>query len=436
MMTLQHFADNAFQELLQQLYEQHGADALARLRAAAWEGFQRRGLPSNRDELFRYVGLRKFFQKRYTPAHSTYLEPAAIAPYILPECQQSVAVFVNGRYEERLSSFAALPGITALPLSSAAKEFSAFLNNQWQSSLKEESDPWALLNGALHPAGLFLYMAPKCEAKVPLQILSIIDAHDERVLIFPRYHLCVGAGSALTVAHTQGVLSGEGFALFPVAALAMEERARVIVNQLSLSDRKDSWCGEALRATLKNEASLDVVVAVHGGESVRHDYRVSLNGVNASANLSGLAFLDTVSEGHIHAHIDHAVPSCTSMQCFRNVLNDSSKASFEGKIFVHKEAQKTNAFQLCDNLLLSEGAQACGKPNLEIFADDVKASHGFTVGQLDDEQLFYLMARGLDSATSHHILIQGFCRLILDKLALPSLYKGVSRAVKEYIVAF
>jgi Fe-S cluster assembly protein SufD len=120
---------------------------------------------------------------------------------------------------------------------------------------------------------------------------------------------------------------------------------------------------------------------------------------------------------------------------FKNVLRDSSKASFEGKIYVHPEAQKTDAFQLNNNLLLSEGTQVNSKPNLEIFADDVKASHGATMGQLDQEQLFYLLARGIDRATAHHILVQGFCRAVLDKIHLPAATDEVTRATECYIAA-
>jgi Fe-S cluster assembly protein SufD len=435
MMTLEHATDGAFQALLTKLREQTATDSLSKLRTAAWEQLQQRGLPVTSDEVFRYVGLRKFFQKHYASAHTTRLTREAIAPHILPECQRSVVVFVNGHFDANLSCCDALPELTVMPLATAHRTYGTFLNNQWQRTLKGETDPWACINAALHPAGVFLYLPPKVQLERPIQILSVIDAQDESMLILPRYHLFVGSGSKASVVTRTAALSGQGYAHLPACDISVEDGAELSLTQLSYGDLDDVWHADALRATLKRDSRLTAVAVVQGGEGTRHDYRVALLGENGHAHLNGLALLDGHSEAHIHSWIDHLAPHCGSLQHFKNVLCDSSRASFEGKIYVHSEAQKTDAFQLNNNLLLSPGAQVNSKPNLEIFADDVKASHGSTAGTLDEEQLFYLLARGLDAATAHHILIQGFCRDILDKIELDSVTKEVSRAASQYIAA-
>jgi Fe-S cluster assembly protein SufD len=168
---------------------------------------------------------------------------------------------------------------------------------------------------------------------------------------------------------------------------------------------------QAMRATLKRDARLKVVLL---GKKVRHSLRVELTEENSEAELYGLSHLDGEEESHIHALIEHAAPQCRSRQHFKSVVEGKSRFSFEGKIYVHAIAQKTEAYQLNNNLILNDEASAYAKPNLEIFADDVKASHGATVGQLDREALFYLRSRGLSLQEARHWLIQGFCGEILQ----------------------
>jgi Fe-S cluster assembly protein SufD len=152
--------------------------------------------------------------------------------------------------------------------------------------------------------------------------------------------------------------------------------------------------------------------------TTRHDYRVAMSGENSEALLHGLLTLKDRREAHNNILIDHQAPHCRSNQLFKGVLSDVSRSSFEGKILVRQEAQKTEAFQLNNNLLLSERANADSKPNLEIFADDVKASHGATIGQLNAEHLFYLKTRGLRDIEAKKLLVNGFCREILDLIPI------------------
>ena len=167
---------------------------------------------------------------------------------------------------------------------------------------------------------------------------------------------------------------------------------------------------------MKRDSQFTSHLVTNGSETVRYDYAVQLKGENGVAHLNGLWMLNGSSEAHVHVLMEHASPYCESLQHFKGALDGSSRSSFEGKILVRQEAQKTNSFQMNNNLLLSPGAQANSKPNLEIFADDVKASHGSTVGQLDDEELFYLRTRGYTKSEAEGILTQGFLRDIIEKI--------------------
>ena len=152
-----------------------------------------------------------------------------------------------------------------------------------------------------------------------------------------------------------------------------------------------------------------------GAKTVREDYKIALNGENGEADLNGLWVLKEKNECHVNVMIEHVAPHCRSNQLFKGVLDDFARSSFEGKIWVRKEAQKTDAFQLNNNLLLSDHANADSKPNLEIFADDVKASHGSTMGQVDEEQLFYLKTRGFSKEVAEKFLVRAFCQEVLQK---------------------
>jgi Fe-S cluster assembly protein SufD len=163
-----------------------------------------------------------------------------------------------------------------------------------------------------------------------------------------------------------------------------------------------------------------------GPRLTRHSLRAVLNGENSDALLQGLWHLKGLSQAHTHVEVEHAAPSARSLQKFKGILNDHSQSSFEGKIFVRPIAQKTEAYQLNNNLLLGDHSIAYAKPNLEIFADDVKASHGATMAQLDEEQLFYLKSRGITETDAKALLIDGFRHEMIDQITIPSVRESLN----------
>lgn len=437
MMTLQSAPDDQLFALLQQIRTETNAanDPLAKLRQAAWDAFLSIGLPSTREEVFRYITLRKLYARSYSSAKPTSLTPEAIAPWILPESKQSFLVFINGHFQPELSNRNNIPAAVVIePLSKAFRTYGSFISNAWQRSINSERDPFALLNAALHNDAAFIYVPPKVVVDAPIQILSLIDTQDQAALIFPRWHLFAGSQSNVELILNEAILSGSSTATFSAFDTTIEENAHVKINQLTITDRDDNWHLASGRSFLKRNSILDAVSIIEGGEATRLDWCVALAGENAEANVSGLGLYNQNHEGHVHVLIEHQAPHCRSMQHYKNILRDASRSSFEGKIYVHQAAQKTDAFQLNNNLLFDNG-MAYSKPNLEIFADDVKASHGATFGQLDEEQLFYLMARGFNQSLAQNILIQGFCSEIIEKISVPSILKEVSNATKSYIAA-
>lgn len=435
MMTEQKEAESVFQSFLWSLYGQiEPSDSMQKLRVKAWEHFLKLGLPTRKNDVYRYIHLRSFFANAYEPSKITEIAASVIDEHVLPECKQSVAVFINGEFSSQHSRLSAIPkNVSIESLSEGMKTYGNFLSNQSTKSLRDETDPFAAINAALHPDGLFLYIPPKTIFDVPLQLLNIIDARQTPMYIVPRIQVFAGMQSEISIVSTQAVLSGDHYAFNMVTEISIEDDAHVHYTQSTCNLKKNIWHFDALRATLKRDSTLKTVNATTGSETARFDYRATLTGPNAEALLNGVWMLSGKNEAHTHVIIDHQAPNCRSMQLFKGALSDLSRSSFEGKILVRQAAQKTEAFQLNNNLLLSDRANADSKPNLEIFADDVKASHGSTVGQLDNEQIFYMKTRGFSDAEAKNLLVYGFCEEVIEMIPIPSLHDDLRKLAQGYL---
>ncbi|MCC5832901.1 MAG: Fe-S cluster assembly protein SufD [Chlamydiales bacterium] len=362
----------------------------------AWGRFQELGFPTKEWELFRYVRLSDLYARPFSKAREAALE---LTP------KEGQLVFVNGRYHENLSR---LPrGIVVQPLLQAKKTYGGFLIPRLEAQLREEKDPFAALNGALAEGALFIYLPPKTVSA--FTIIHHLTPQANPAITAPRFHLYAGkeAEAKIVISH-QAQDWVNSFADF-----ALDERASVkLVSRFEADET--SWQFDAIRATLKRESRFTSCAVVKGGATLRLDYGIRLMEERAEASLYGLCRPEERSHHHVNVLMKHEAPRCRSLQHFKNVLKGISRTSFEGKIHVDRLAQKTEAFQMNNNLILSPRASANSKPNLEIFADDVKASHGATVGQIDEEQLFYLKTRGIPLAQAKELLVEGFCREILE----------------------
>ena len=308
-------------------------------------------------------------------------------------------VFVDGHYEQSLSS--PPKGLICLPLDQAMKTYGVILQNRFAKELKEEKEEFALLNGALQ-RGLFIYVPPNLQVK-PLDIVSILSSSE---WMAPRLQIFLGKGSSLELHEMQ---KGSGRASVLIDVVCEENASFRLLDDPEIDEKTELH--RYLRATLKRSARLFSQTKSFGASVLCHHFRIQLAEENAEVELKGLCVLSQERQAQTQVLIEHMAPHCRSRQLFKNVLKDQSRSSFEGKIFVHPIAQKTEAYQLNQNLLLSRDAFAKSLPNLEIFADDVKASHGATLSQLDEEEVFYLRSRGMSKKEAETLLLDGFCLL-------------------------
>lgn len=363
----------------------------AEQRNKCWQKFLSIGLPTTLHEDFQYMSLKDLANASYKKA-----ELKDVAP-------QEGIVFVNGYLRADLSN---LPkGALLLPLNQAFKSYGVLLNNRYSKHVLEARDPFSLLNAAQHQQGAFLYLPPKFVSETAIKIHSFST---DSGWVMPRLHIFAGK-----FAEVSFELAQTGSGGFYNAHIDFELDDEAKVNWLHTNEATHNYSFDSFYATLKRNSQFRAVQLSNAG---RHNWHIALQGEGANAEVSGLWCLDGNKQTHTNVVIEHQAPHTTSMQLFKGVLDDEAMSSFQGKIYVHKIAQKTQAYQRNNNLLLNSKATANSKPNLEIFADDVKASHGATVGQLDKEQLFYLTSRGVPPQDARLLLIGGFCEEVLSKV--------------------
>lgn len=390
-------------------------DALFLHRKKFWELYRELGVPHVKAEAFRALPLRsiEYPTDLATEQEITFDE---IEPHLEKDCVGRI-VFKDGFFMPTLSEIP--PQCVLLSLGEAMKSYGLVLQNRFSRTLQEESDPFAVFNGAFHNRGAFLYVPPGICLKKPVQVLSFVSSSD---WMAPRLQLFMGANAQANVIQTF-VGTGPVCELFD---LALDEGAKCsLVDSFDLDER--SLFFRNLRASVKKEAMWNSYSKSRGSFCLRRSIKAALLGEGAEVSLKGLDALQDKREAHTHVLVEHRSPHCSSHQHFKKALLDESRSSFEGKIFVESQAQKTEAYQLNQNLLLSDQAKAYAKPNLEIFADDVKASHGATFAQMSEEELFYLRTRGLSSLEARSLLYEAFCREIghsIEDKQLRSVFEG------------
>lgn len=418
--------ENHFKEVFETLEPLQQA-----IRKRAWDRFLELGMAEKKDPGYQYFPLNQLYQDSYELGQYTDVPRGQLSASIYPECRRSYIVFVNGHYVPELSDTSALPDqVLVLPVNEALKRYGHILQARLVRILKEETDPFVLSNIALAQGSLFIYVPPGIQIEAPLQVIHFFT-NDRPTLINSRIRFILGKEAKLKWVYDYHCLKDFEYFFNGTADIVLEEGA-IFEQHGILNSCPTGWCFEATRVTQKRDSQFKSITCTTGTKAVRQDFRVSLMGENASCDLKGVSLLSDNRQAHVNILVDHEAPHCRSNQHFKNILSGASRSSFEGKIFVQSEAQKTEAYQLNNNLILSDTAIANSKPNLEIFADDVKASHGSTTTQLNPDHLHYLKTRGIASAVAKQLLLASFSRDIISEVPLSSTRERMDELVTRY----
>ena len=390
-----------------------GTDWLDALRQDGLERYGALGLPGPRVEAWKYTNLTRMGRQTFAPALSLQAPSLDAVPMGALDIDAIRLVMVNGRLRTDLSDLESLPeGVSIKTLSDAVEGGDAAIRQKIDPAAAGHDMPMLALNTAYLSDGLVIDIAADATVDVPLHLISVGMADDTPVAFHPRNVVTLGDRSSATVYESHIGLGGtylnNGATVIEVGEEALL-RHRKFQNESS-----DAYHIAAATVNLRTRARYENYTLHVGGALVRNEVHAALVGKGADCNLYGAY----AGRGNQHidttTFVDHAVPECTSREVYKGALDDNARGVFQGKILVRKDAQKTDGHQLNKALLLSEGAEIDAKPELEIYADDVKCSHGATAGELDEEQLFYMRARGIDEAEARDLLVSAFLEDSLD----------------------
>ena len=306
--------------------------------------------------------------------------------------------------------------------------------NILRESIEQENDVFASINSAFMKQGIMIRVGRDKQIEVPLQILNISSGGESGpVMTVPRAYIHLEPLSELKLI-VKYVGDGGNYFVNSVQDIVIEDNAAFTHIQIE-ADSTDSWHFSKNRVCLKRDSRYVGYQTTNGTRLVRNHNEVWLSEPGAEMELNGVSVLERDEQSHHLVRVHHEVENCISHQYFKNIINDRARASFDGTVVVNKGAQLTNSDQLINNLMLSDEGHADCKPNLMIFADDVKCAHGATVGQLDEDQLFYLKTRGLSESVAKEILTQSFARSIVQKIPFEPVVKELDQTLLKKLEA-
>lgn len=405
---------------------------LADAREGAIHNFALAGFPTQRVETWKYTNLNRLARGAFDPL-AEIAAPAidAWSGLFIEGCDR--IVIVNGRVDRDASTIDALgAGVTLAALSDAVEEIDPELENQLAKIAPEDGAPLVALNTAFMRDGLVLRLAEGTVLARPVQVVHIVDSGDTALALHPRTLVVAGDNSDATVIETFAGAREAGYWTNAVTEIRVGKNAKV--RHLKRQSESVAAFHTALtQVRLDRDARFSSVALTVGGVLSRNEMKVSFEGEGAECRLAGGALLRGRQHADSTTEADHRVPNTNSDQVFRNVLDDSAHSVFQGGVIVRQDAQKTDSSQSNRNLLLSSGAQADTKPELQIFADDVKCAHGATVGDLDKTAMFYLESRGIPPKQAKALLIEAFIGEVLDGVEEGDVRDHIESAISDWM---
>ncbi|HAO79574.1 MAG TPA: Fe-S cluster assembly protein SufD [Verrucomicrobia subdivision 3 bacterium] len=416
----------------------HQPKWLLPVRQAGLAGFAELGFPKLSDEDWRFTNVAPIAQLSFQLAREAVVngaETKVIAESAFAKLSGHRLVFVNGFFCAKLSSLKPVAGGVRIEnLSSALAKDSALIEKHLGKYAHMANNTFAALNQAFFTDGAFIFVPAGVEVAEPVQLIYISSAKQNGETILPRNLIIAEANSKLTV--VESYISTGNVAYFTNAVTEILAGDSAVVEHIKLQDE----AADAFHiATIAGEFGRASNVTVHsfalGAKLSRTNIRTKLAGEGLECILNGLYLTKDEQLADHHMIVEHAQPHCASHEYFNGILDDKSKGVFHGRILVREIAQKTDAKQTNKNLLLSDNATADTKPQLEIYADDVKCTHGATIGQLNDESIFYLRSRGIGTDTARQMLIHAFAGEIIERIKCEPAREVIDKLVWDRLEA-
>ena len=407
---------------------------LAQQRRAAIQRFSELGFPTPREEEWKYTQVAPIAGTSFTAPRSDLdgFKSEQLNRITFANLRCPRLVFVNGRYVEGLSQLEDLPAeVRVGSLAEVLEKDPASVEPHLARYAQYEAHAFVALNTAFIRDGAFLYVPDGQVIEKPIHLLYISTAPQDAVIIHPRNLLVIGDNSQAAILEGYVGLSDETYFTNLVTEIVAGENA--IVDHYKLhQESKNAYHISTLQVYQGRSSHVRSFNVTLGGNLTRNEINATLDGEGAECALDGLYLLSGRQHVDNHTRLEHVKPHCSSREIYKGILDDQSTGVFHGRILVHPGAQKTDSKQTNNNLLLSDRALVNSKPQLEIYADDVKCTHGATIGQLDEDALFYLRCRGIDHKTARSLLIYAFAAELVRRVKVES----VRAELDEYLFSW
>jgi Fe-S cluster assembly protein SufD len=396
------------------------------LRKDALKKFSELDFPTIKDEEWKYTSLSPLLQHNFTPDfQKKNLKKEEIKRFLFSGLESNIVVVINGHYSEELTSLNEIPkGVDVKSIAKAISENSPLIEEHFGKYADFKNHIFTSLSTAYTKDGVLVHIPEGKIVEQPVHILFITFSEDEKLLTQPRNLFVAERNSQATIIEHFVNINSDIYFTNTVTEIVVGENA--ILDHLRLQEEsKSAFHIGRMDVDLERTSNFTSHFISLGASLSRNDFNAKFNDEGGECTFNGLFLTEGNQLFDAHTLIDHAKPHCNSHEHYKGILDDKSRGVFNGKVIVRQDAQKTNAFQENNNIILSNEALINTKPQLEIFADDVKCSHGATIGQLDKEAMFYLKSRGLDEETAQAILIHAFASDVIKSVKV--------EAVRNYI---
>jgi Fe-S cluster assembly protein SufD len=403
---------------------------LQSLRQEAFARFSEVGFPTTHDEDWRFTSVSAVSGTPFELAEPARIAKQELEPFGMAEfaCRM---VFLNGLFSKELSTIpSAIEGVKIGSLAAQLAQDSAATQEHLGRYLNVERDAFAALNSAFIEDGIYVEVPAGVVVEAPIYALFITVPGATPTMNHPRNLIVAGESSQLTIVEDY-VSLGEGTSFSNTATELVAGDNANVSHYMIVREGDAAYNFSTLRIQQGRSANVATHSLLLGGALIRNNVHPVLAGEGSECLINGLFMANGRQHMDNYMLVEHASPHCDSRQFYNGILNGQSRGVFHGRIIVHKDAQKTDAKQTNRNLLLSDDAQIDTKPQLEIYADDVKCTHGATIGQVDENALFYLRSRGLDEVSARHVLLLAFANECLDRMSSQQVRDHLERLVVQ-----
>ena len=402
------------------------------IRTAAIKNFENKGFPTKKEEAWKYTSLNAILKNDFSvfPNTENTIEYRDVKKYFLHEIDSYKVVFVDGVFSSNLSS-TTHDGIDVCLMSSALnKPKYKMVIDTYFNQIASKDESLTSLNTAFANEGAYINIPKSKVADKPIEIMYFSTGSEKALLVQPRNLVIVGENSHVQIIERHQCLNNNAVLTNSVTEIFAAKRAIVDYYKIQ-NDAAEANLIDNTYVSQKQESHVSVQTFSFGGNLTRNNLNFSHFGERLTSTLNGITIIGEKQHVDHYTLVHHAAPNCESFQDYKGIFSDRATGVFNGKVYVEKEAQKTNAFQKSNNILLSDKATINAKPQLEIFADDVKCSHGCTVGQLDETALFYMQQRGIPKKEAKALLMYAFSNAVIENIKIPELKKRITVIIAD-----